>query len=203
MFGVKFGTLDNEVTSYLAQIAYRVALNSHFATEPDNPPWFKFFDDCLTLVNQRGLSKGGYQLVTFKEVEDLKNQLPKLPGDLYKGKDQVTSGTGLQHVRPFIPTNEPLGIKYQIAAHESYPEPSDDYLVDLLGRRYAKNDVAGFGGSVRELETVFRHLSKGKAIGLYPRLVGRIFGDKISVSFHDILSTATRMKMLEIVRSRF
>ena len=147
VFGIQFGALDNEITSYLAQVAYRLVLNPHFETEPNNPPWFKFFDDCLTLVKQRSLHKGGYQLVTFKEVEALKNQLPSLPGGLYTGKEnQVTSGTGLQHVRPFIPTNEPIEVKYQITAHESYPEPSDDYLADLLGRRYAKDDVAGFGG---------------------------------------------------------
>ena len=144
-----------------------------------------------------------YQLVTFKEVKPLEDQLPSLPGGFYKDDaNRITSGTGLRTVKPFIPTNEPISAKYHSAERETYPEPSNDYLADLLGRRYAKDDVAGYGGRVRELEDVFRHLSKGKAIGLYLRLVARVSGDKISMSFHDHLSTITRTKMLAIVRSR-
>ena len=204
VFAIKFGELDNEITAYLLQVAYQLVKDPHFATAPNNPPWFKFFDDCLKLVKRRGLHQGGFQLVTFTEVDDLKNQMPSLPGDLYKGDESRSSrGTGLRTVKPFIPTNEPTSVKYHSVAYETYPEPSDDYLADLLGRRYAKNDVAGYGGRVRELDSVFRHLSKGKALGLYPRLMVRIPGDKISMSFHDHLSTITRMNMLAIVRSRF
>ena len=203
VFAVKFGELHNEVTAYLVQVAYQLVKNPHFVTAPNNPPWFKFFDDCLKLVQKRGLHLGAYQLVTFKEVKPLEDQLPSLPGGFYKDDaNRTTSGTGLRTVKPFIPTNEPISAKYHSAEHETYPEPSDDYLADLLGRRYAKDDVAGYGGRVRELEDVFRHLSKGKAIGLYLRLVARVPGDKISMYFHDHLSTITRTKMLTIVRSR-
>jgi hypothetical protein len=203
VFAVNFGELDNEVTAYLVQVAYRLVKNPHFVTEPNNPPWFKFFDDCLKLVTKRGLHLGAYQLVTFTDVEDLERQLPLLPGGFYKDDAARRSpGTGLRTVKPFIPTNEPVSVKYQSVEYETYPEPSDGYLVELLGRRYAKDDVAGYGGRVRELEDVFRHLSKGKAIVLYPRLVVRTPGDKISMYFHDHLSTITRMKMLTIVRGR-
>jgi hypothetical protein len=203
VFAVKFGELDNEVTAYLVQIAYQLVKNPQYVTAPNNPPWFKFFGDCLTLVKNRGLHLGGYQLVTFKEVQALENQLPSLPGGFYTNDANLRSpGTGLRSVNPFIPTNEPIPDEYRIAAYETYPEPSDDYLADLLGRRYAKDDVAGYGGRVSELVAVFRHLSKGKALGLHPRLVVRVPGDKISISFHDHLSTITRMKMIAIVRSR-
>ena len=203
VFAVKFGVLDEEVTCYLAQVAYQLVVNPHFTTAPNNPPWFKFFDDCLALVKARSLHRGGYQLVTFKEVEDLKNQLPNLPGDLYTGKDALsTVGTGLRNVRPFMPVHETVPETYKVAAMESYPEPSDDYLAELLGRRYAKNDVAGYGGRVRELEQAFQRVSKGKALGLYSRLAARIPGDKVSMFFHDHLSTATRAKMLAILKSR-
>jgi hypothetical protein len=203
VFAVKFGELDNEVTAYLLEVAYLLVKNPHYATAPNNPPWFKFFDDCLTLVKKRGLNLGGYQLVSFKEVKPLEDQMPSLPGGFYKDDASRTSpGTGLKEVKPFIPTNEPVSERVQFAAHETYPDPGDGYLADLLGRRYAKDDVAGYGARVRELEAVFRRLSKGKAISLYPRLAVRAPGDEISIAFHDHLSTITRTRMLAIVRSR-
>lgn len=203
VFAVKFGELDNEVTAYLLQVAYQLVKNPHYATAPNNPPWFKFFDDCLRLVKKRGLNFGGFQMLSFKEVKPLEDQLPSLPGGFYKDDaSRTTSGNGLQTVKPFIPTDEPTSGRAQFAAYETYPDPSDDYLADLLGRRYAKDDVAGYGGRVRELEAVFRRLSKEKAAGLYPRLAMRAPGDKISMSFHDHLSTITRSRMLTIVRSR-
>lgn len=203
VFAVKFGELDNEITAYLLQVAYELAKNPRYATAPNNAPWFKFFDDCLKLVKNRGLQLGGYQLVSFKEVEPLEDQMPSFPGGFYKNDANLHSpGTGLKDVKPFIPTNEPVSYRAQYAAHETYPDPSDDDLADLLGRQYAKDDVVGYGGRVRELEAVFRRLSKAKAAALYPRLAVRAPGDKISMSFHDHLSTITRTRALTIVRSR-
>jgi hypothetical protein len=203
VFAVNFGELDNEVTAYLLQVAYQLVKNPHYATSPNNAPWFKFFDDCLKLVKKRGLNLGRYQLLSFEEVKPLEDQMPSLPGGFYTDDASRTSpGTGLRQVRPFIPTDEPVSGRAQYAAHESYPDPSDGYLADLLGRRYAKNDVAGYGGRVRELEAVFRRLSRAKAAGLYPRLAIRKAGDKISMFFHDHLSTITRTRMLAIVQGR-
>lgn len=76
----------------------------------------------------------------------------------------------------------------------------DATLVPLLAKRYAANDVAGFGGRVKQLETLFRGLNNLQAYQLLPRLSVRRNGDQASMYFYDHLSTATRENLLKILR---
>ena len=77
----------------------------------------------------------------------------------------------------------------------------DAALLPLLEKRFAANDVAGFGGRVRQLEQIFRGLDQLQARQLLDRLNFRRNGDQVSMYFHDHLSTATRIQLLNILRS--
>lgn len=98
----------------------------------------------------------------------------------------------------------------ELRSHLYIPAPSpthirvaspDSALLPLLERRFAANDVAGFGGRVRQLEQIFRGLDQLQAGELLNRLNFRRNGDKVSMYFHDHLSTATRTQLLNILRS--
>lgn len=78
--------------------------------------------------------------------------------------------------------------------------PIDDTLLPILRKRYAADDVAGFGGRVRQLESIFRGLDQLAAKALLDRLTLRRPADQVSVYFHDHLSTATRLSLLSILR---
>jgi hypothetical protein len=79
---------------------------------------------------------------------------------------------------------------------------TDSYLVEILKVRYAADDVAGFGGRARKLEQLFGSLKAAQAIPLLTRLELRRPGDQVAMYFHGHLSTATRDKLLAILRGR-
>ena len=87
-------------------------------------------------------------------------------------------------------------------AHEPSAPLPDSYLISLLQPRYAADDVVGFGARARKLEEVFRSASMGQALALFPRLVGRLPQDEVSMYFHDHLSTPTRTKLRQILQDR-
>jgi hypothetical protein len=76
----------------------------------------------------------------------------------------------------------------------------DGRLIPILSKRYAANDVAGFGARVKQLEGLFRGLDQLQAIQLLNRLSVRRNGDQASMYFYDNLSTATRVSLLKILR---
>lgn len=77
----------------------------------------------------------------------------------------------------------------------------DAVLLPLLQKRFAADDVAGFGGRVRQLEEIFRRLDQLQTGALLDRLSFRRNGDQISIYFHDHLSTPTRNNLLNILRA--
>jgi hypothetical protein len=87
-------------------------------------------------------------------------------------------------------------------AHEQSPSLPDSYLISLLQPRYAAGDVAGYGARARKLETVLSSATLAQALPLFARLVIRIPGDRVSMYFHDHLSTPTRTKLLQILKNR-
>lgn len=78
----------------------------------------------------------------------------------------------------------------------------DSYLLPILAQRFRANDVAGFGGRVQKLEQIFGEMEREQAQKLLLRLELRHAGDKVSEYFHDHLSTATRVKLVGILRNR-
>ena len=76
----------------------------------------------------------------------------------------------------------------------------DGALIPLLQKRFDSNDVAGFGGRVKQLEAIFRGLNQLQAERLLGRLSMRLGGDKVSMYFYDHLSSASRVKLLKILQ---
>lgn len=102
---------------------------------------------------------------------------------------------------PRPPVHEDVVLPVRSVAYESFPVASDDYITQLLARRYAANDVAGFGGRIDSLKEIFRRLDGARAHSLLPRLSTRRAGDKMSMYFHDHLSTSSRNTLLSILRT--
>jgi hypothetical protein len=102
---------------------------------------------------------------------------------------------------PDIMTDEASGPRRQIA-HDPGVPLNDSYLISLLQPRYAANDVARYGARARKLEEAFRSATMVEALPLFARLVMRKPGDKVSMYFHDHLSTHTRTKLLQILQNR-
>ena len=91
---------------------------------------------------------------------------------------------------------------YRVSQHDTLAPVSDDYMIGLLKRRFRADDVAGYGGRLREVESVFRTMGTAQAVPLYTRLTLRRPGDKLAQYFHDDLSTAARQSLLGILRTR-
>ena len=90
----------------------------------------------------------------------------------------------------------------RVTQNESYVPINDGYLIRLLEPRFRADDVAGYGNRARELERVFGSLTLIEAAPLIARLVGRKVGDRVATLFHDHLATATRTKLINILRAR-
>ncbi len=101
-----------------------------------------------------------------------------------------------------IKSEEPIYVRYQVTQHETMPALSDDYLISILKPRYRADDVKGFGGRVETLRKAFSTVDRYQALKLFARLAARPRGDQVAIYFHDHLSTATRVKMLQLLVTR-
>ena len=137
-----------------------------------------------------GMKEEGYRYVFIKNV--------LYSGDLSARK---LNGVQLQLRSPDIPDNDGVRQDRQTALEER-PPLTDTYLIELLQRRYARNDVPGFGGRARTVEQLFQSTSKTEAVPLLTRLTVRNSGEKVAMYFHDHLATATRTKLLQILQNR-
>jgi len=102
-----------------------------------------------------------------------------------------------------IPETYELHVPHQNAQHETLPPLTDDYLIGILKLRYDSNDVRGYAQRVRTLEKVFSAMDRFAAMPLYTRILLRPPGDMVAKYFHDHLATATRKKLLGIIRQRY
>ncbi|MGA2411035.1 MAG: hypothetical protein ABSG46_11690 [Candidatus Binataceae bacterium] len=103
---------------------------------------------------------------------------------------------------PRLPVTEEITIPERSVVSETRPPITDDYITQLLAKRYAANDVAGFGGRVKTLEGIFREIDIPRAKSILSRLSIRRAGDMMSIYFHDHLSTATRASLIAILQRR-
>jgi len=137
-------------------------------------------------------------------VEDWNNKGRNKSDDLYPFITEVIRSNG-----------DPKASKQSLAElkkHLYFPPPAppnptfitvaslDPVLVPVLEKRYAANDVAGYGARVRQLEQIFRGANQLQAQQLIDRLTNRRNGDRVSMAFHDNLSAATRANLLGILR---
>jgi hypothetical protein len=138
-----------------------------------------------------GMKEEGYRYFFMKHV-------------LYSGNLAARRLTRAQLalMEPEIGIQETISIADRASARQDSVPLSDSYLISLLQRRYAADDVAGFGARARQVEQAFRSATLAQALPLITRLLLRKPGDKVSMYFHDHLSTPTRTKLLQILQNR-
>jgi len=108
----------------------------------------------------------------------------------------------LQMRSPDIPSREEVYARDRQTSREERPQLSDSYLIELLQRRYAAHDVAGYGGRARKVEQLFQSTSPPEATALFTRLTVRNSSDKVALYFYAHLSTAERNKLLQVLQNR-
>lgn len=197
----------DELTAYLAQYVYILRSDSDFVVGPNNPPWYNFFASLVALIKRLGLDtiEGNGKRISASDLEPLRVQLAALPGVNYGAfkKEDPTGADGLLRHNLFIEDiHEEIQVPYKITANESYPDPSDDYLIKKLEEKYSASDVSGYGKRLRTLRTDFLRCTGTRAKELERRLNGRQKGDHLSELFHDRLSTTGRALLLRVLHIR-
>jgi hypothetical protein len=138
-----------------------------------------------------GMKEEGYRFVFVKNI-------------LYDGdvSARPLTRTELMLRSPNIPDDDYTRGPDRKTTNEVRPPLTDGLLIDLLQRRYAANDVPGYGARERKVEEVFKTTNISEAIRLFTRLTLRNGADKVATYFHDHLSTASRTKLLQILQQR-
>lgn len=128
--------------------------------------------------------------------------IAKAPGKFNPIRDYYTLKENLNDLK-FLHSDEPPGpVPIRITENEPYVPITDGYLISLLEPRFRADDVAGYGQRERKLEQVFGGVTRNEAVPLIGRLVSRKPSDRVAVLFHSHLATATRTKLINILRTR-
>lgn len=158
-------------------------------------------------VRANGLdtSAGNGVKIPSATLENLRRQLAALPSVNYGNFSKEATGVsdGLIRMNVFLTTtDEPVSTRSSSVSYESYPDPSDNYLIRTLMEAYASTDVRGYGGRLRQLRRDFLFCSLSRAHELRRRLSVRKRGDRLSELFHDRLSRGGRGILLRVLALR-
>jgi hypothetical protein len=190
-----------EIAAYLTQTAYSVR-KSPTDNRTGTAPWDHFWGDLYATVraNKLDSAKGNGAKIPDATLENLRQQLAALPGVDYGNysKEATDVSNGLLRHYSFLNSDGP-SMRSSYSAHETYPDPSDDYLMDALKENYSPADVKGYGGRLRRLRHDFVSCSKLRAFTLKNRLSVRTTGDRLSELFHDRLSHGGRALLLRVL----
>jgi hypothetical protein len=152
-----------------------------------------------------GVASAGQQADAMIRLPD--GSLDRRHDDTLDGEDDPRYKYIVENIRghayiPMPASHEDIPATYRVTQQDSAVPISDDYLLRLLKTRFSANDVAGYGGRLRELERAFRSMKAQQALPLLKRLELRRPGDAVAIYFHDHLSTAARLSLLGILRGR-
>ena len=194
-----------ELAAYLTQTAYSVR-KYPTANRTGTAAWDKFWGDLYATVRAHKLDtkKGNGARIPDATLENLRVQLAALPSVNYGSFTKEATGVsnGLLRQYSFLNTGDGPSMRSSYSAHETYPDPSDDYLMDALKEKYSPGDVKGYGGRLRRLRREFLHCSKLRAFTLKNRLSVRTKGDRLSELFHDRLSHGGRALLVRVLAIR-
>lgn len=194
-----------EVAAYLTQTAYSVRKNPA-ANRDGTEPWDKFWGDLYRTVrsNKLDTAAGNGVRIAPDTLENLRQQLAKLPYADYGDFDKEAKGVSNGLKNPFLyPTvTEQASIRSSNVSYETYPDPTDDYLVRTLMEHYVAADVRGYGSRLRQLRRDFLRCSKPRALALRSRLLTRKRADRVSELFYDRLSHGSRAILLRVLSLR-
>jgi len=194
-----------ELAAYLTQTAYSVR-KYPTANRTGTEPWDKFWGDLYATVraNKLDTAQGNGAKIPDATLENLRQQLAALPSVNYGSfsKEAKDVSNGLLRHYSFTNSGDGPSMRSSYFAHETYPDPSDDYLIDTLKENYSPADVKGYGGRLRRLRRDFLYCSKLRAFTLKNRLSVRTRGDRLSELFHDRLSHGGRALLLRVLGLR-
>jgi hypothetical protein len=194
-----------ELAAYLTQTTYSVRKNPS-DNRTGTAAWDKFWGDLYATVraNKLDTSAGNGARIPSATLENLRRQLAALPSVNYGNFSKEATGVsdGLIRMNLFLSIDEPVSMRSTSVAYESYPDPSDDYLIRTLMETYARTDVRGYGGRLRQLRRDFLYCSLHRARELRIRLPVRKRGDRVSELFHDRLSHGGRAILLRVLALR-
>jgi hypothetical protein len=200
----------DEMASYIAQFVYTMRAVPSAVVSNRDEPWENFYRDCESLVKRFKLNNpsGNGARITADDVESIRIKLAGLPNVNYGDfkKEDLSGADGLTRKHPFIKDTPPAPPKADAAPKAAAPkakvDASDADLVGKLAKRYAANDVAGYGGRLRALREEFALCSVPRAKELHRRLSARLGGDRMSELFYDHLSREGRAILLRVLKAR-
>jgi hypothetical protein len=191
-----------ELAAYLTQTAYSVR-KYPTANRTGTAPWDHFWGDLYATVrtNKLDTAKGNGAKIPDATLENLRQQLAALPSVNYGNfsKDAKDVSDGLMRHYSILNSGDGASMRSSYSAHETYPDPSDDYFIDMLNENYSAADVKGYAGRFLRLRRDFLHCSKLRAFTLQNRLSVRTRGDRLSELFHDRLSHGGRALLLRVL----
>jgi hypothetical protein len=196
---------QDEVISYIAQIAFSIRANPSYTTGPNNPLWYTFFKSVEDFVRNNGLDKlsGNGARIDLLALEGLRIQLTALPYVNYGSFrfDEPSGANGLANNNFFLDLpGEAPSSRGVYSTRASYPEPSDDYLIGRLQEQYAASDVVGYGSRLRALRRDFALCSLPRARALFDRLQVVRPGDRLSTLFYERLSRRGCAVLVQVLR---
>jgi hypothetical protein len=189
-------SLANEAAAYLAQATFLLLSDPN----PRIPPNAGHENAALPFVKRFKLNTDVGVTVRYDDVGGLIRNIAA--GPAYQKKiGKLSTADGISKKPRPISGPRPLETG---TLHVPVTPPSlDPYLLPILAQRFDASDVSGYGGRVKKLEEIFGKLEAFYAGPLLARLEVRRRGDKVAEYFHDHLSTATRNKLMGILRDRF
>jgi hypothetical protein len=196
----------DELASYIAQHVYLMRSDPSWTPGSGSGPWPTFYNSITTLITNNGLQTvtGNGKRLGVDVLEPLRLQLAALPHVNYGSfkKTDLTGANGLKRTHFFLETHEEISVPYKVVAYETYPDPSDDYLIRTFLEKYAASDVAGYGARFRQLRMDFAKCSLPRARELAMRLAARKAGDRVSELFYDRLSRQGCAILLKVLQGR-
>ena len=199
-----------ELAAYLTQTAYSVR-KVPSANRTGTLPWDKFWGDLFATVraNKLDTAAGNGVKIPSATLENLRLQLVALPmpPEVSYGKfakEATGVSDGLVRMNIFLSTDEAeqVSMRSSSVSYETYPDPSDDYLIRTLMEKYANTDVRGYGSRLRMLRRDFLYCSLHRALELRRRFSVRKPKDQLSELFHDRLSHGGRAILLRVLALR-
>jgi len=205
--GLKVTRHTDELASYIAQHVYIMRSSPTWAPGTGTDPWAAFYSSVVALIKSYRLETiaGNRKSIPIDELEPLRLQLVALPHVDYGSypKTELTGADGLKRMNFFL-DDAPVKVSMSSSsvAYETYPDPSDDYLVDVFLEKYTVTDVRGYKGRMKRLRMDFAKCSLARARRLAIRFASRIRGDRVSELFHDRLATYERNILLKVLQDR-
>jgi hypothetical protein len=156
----------------------------------------------MVYLLQKAKSEDHYELIDkfCKQHPNVAPMIAKAPAAFNPIRDYFTLKENLNDIK--LNDDVPGPVPVRITQNEPYVPITDYYLISLLEPRFRADDVAGYGERARKLEQVFGRLTVLEAAPLLARLVYKAHADKVAMYFHGHLSTATRKKLINILRGR-